>query len=70
MAGDLGDLHVYDLVTAAWTDLTSLVNGDVPTPRYSQGFTSIGEKIYLFGGWDGGRPASDDKFWEILSHGD
>lgn len=56
---------MYDLATAAWTDLTNLVNGDVPTARYSQGFTSMGETIFMFGGWDGGRPARDDMIWEI-----
>ena len=46
----LGDLHFFDPVTVAWTDLSASVNGTVPTARDSHGFTSADGKLHVHGG--------------------
>jgi N-acetylneuraminic acid mutarotase len=48
----LNDLHVYDPVAGAWTDL-SAVSGSPPSLRWSHGFTAAGKALYVFGGTDG-----------------
>ena len=47
---DLGDLHVYDPVAMAWTDLSAAASGTPPSPRYGHGFTAAGDKLYVHGG--------------------
>ena len=52
----LGDLHSFDPVAMAWTDLSASVNGTAPTARFRHGFTSAEGKLYVHGGqgaWDG-----------------
>ena len=49
-AADLGDLHVYDPVAMAWTDMSAAVSGTPPSPRYNHGFTSTGGRLYVHGG--------------------
>ena len=49
---NLGDLHVYDPVALAWTDLTANVSGMSPSPRYNHGFTSTRDRLYVHGGLD------------------
>jgi hypothetical protein len=46
----LRDLLVFDLVTKLWTNLSSVASGSWPSPRKCHGFTSEGERLYLFGG--------------------
>jgi N-acetylneuraminic acid mutarotase len=48
----LNDLHVYDPVAGAWTDLSAAVSGTPPLTRWGHGFTFAGGKLYVFGGWD------------------
>jgi hypothetical protein len=48
----LNDLHVYDPVGGAWTDLSGAVSGSRPTVRMLHGFTSAGGRLYIFGGKD------------------
>ena len=52
--GMLGDLHVYDPVAMAWTDLSAAASGTLPSPRAGHGFTAAGGKLYLHGGEDYG----------------
>jgi hypothetical protein len=51
--GFLNDLHSFDLTRMAWTLLTAAAT-DVsshPAARYGHGFTAIGSKLYVHGGW-------------------
>ena len=48
--GDLSDLHVFDPVAMAWTDLSDANPGTPPTARFGHGFTSAGGKLYVHGG--------------------
>jgi hypothetical protein len=48
-AGYLGDLHVYNTVSMAWTDI-SAASGIVPSPRRYHGFAAAGGKLYVHGG--------------------
>ena len=41
------DLHVYDPVAMAWTELYASAS---PFPRYSYGFTAAGGRLYVHGG--------------------
>ena len=52
-AGDLGDLHVYDPVAMAWTDLSTPAFGASPSPRGAHGFTAAGARLYVHGGANG-----------------
>jgi hypothetical protein len=49
---NLNDLHVYDPVAGAWTELSTTVSGAPPSPRDSGGFASAGGRLYAFGGSD------------------
>ena len=51
--GLLNDLHMYDLSTSMWVDLSRNVSGASPSPRQLHGFTSCSDNLYVFGGWDG-----------------
>ena len=57
----LGDLHSFDPVAVAWTDLSDAASGVPPTARNEHGFTSTGGKLYVHGGSScyGGCPLSD-----------
>jgi hypothetical protein len=48
----LNDLHQFDLVTLKWKQLDLDVNGFAPSPRFSFGFTAVGQVLYVFGGQD------------------
>ena len=50
----LSDLHVYDPVTATWTELSGTVSGDAPSPRAAQGTVFSGGKLYVHGGLNSG----------------
>ena len=41
------DLHVYDPVAMAWTELYAYAS---PSPRFSHGFTAAGGRLYVHGG--------------------
>ena len=55
----LSDLHAYNLVTMAWTDLSAQGNETSPTARGNHGFTSVDGKLYVYGGWDGQTDCGD-----------
>ena len=44
------DLVQFDPATMAWKDITSSIQGTLPGPRDSHGFTSLSGKVYIFGG--------------------
>ncbi len=46
----VGDLHVYDPVTATWTDLSAAASGTPPLSRCWHGFAGAGLKLYVHGG--------------------
>ena len=49
-AGLLGDLHVYDPVPMAWTDLSAAASGTPPCARLGHGFTAAGGLLFVHGG--------------------
>ena len=72
----LRDLHVYDPVAMAWSDLSGPGNGTAPTARASHGFTSVDGKLYVYAGWDGQKDFGDlysfdlvAKVWTNLTDG-
>jgi len=46
----LGDFYCLDTDTLTWTNLTQTAGGTRPSPRSGQTLTTIGHKLYLFGG--------------------
>jgi len=48
----LSDLHAFDPIAVAWTDLTEGVHGIPPQARVSHGFASAGGKLYVHGGYN------------------
>jgi len=46
----LDDFYSLDTDTLTWTNLTTAVGGERPTQRSGHTLTSIGNKLYLFGG--------------------
>jgi hypothetical protein len=46
----LNDMHVYHPESRTWVDVTSHLQGSVPSPRYGHAFISALNKLYLFGG--------------------
>ena len=74
----LRDLHAYDPVAMAWTNLSAPRpgNGTAPTARGNHGFTSVDGKLYVHGGWDGQQDLGDlysfdlvAKIWTKLADG-
>jgi hypothetical protein len=52
--GYRADLHVFNITTGTWTELTGSMTGAIPTaPRAFHGFVTFGGKIYVFGGNNG-----------------
>ena len=54
----LRDLHAYDPVAMAWTNLSSNVSGIAPSPRYGHGFKAAGAQLYVHGGFGEAGPTS------------
>ena len=48
----LNDLHVFDPVEMAWTDLSSSVAGTPPSARAFHGFASVAGMLYVHDGED------------------
>jgi hypothetical protein len=46
----LDDLYSYDIVSMTWTRLFAAADGTHPASRSSHGFTSMGNKLYVYGG--------------------
>ena len=51
--GYLADLHVFNITTSTWTDLTAGMTGSIPAPRAFHGFITFGGKIYVYSGTRG-----------------
>eukprot|EP00897_Mesotaenium_endlicherianum_P007798 jgi/Mesen1/7046/ME000369S06375 len=51
------DTHIYDLTKEAWSKPN--VKGVPPSPRDSHTCTTIGSRLFVFGGTDGSRPLQD-----------
>ena len=49
-SGLLNDLHAYDPVAMAWTDLSTAISGEPPSPRWNLGFAAAGGRLYAHGG--------------------
>jgi hypothetical protein len=49
--GFFKDMHVYNTDIREWKDLTSDIRGSIPAARSHFGISSVGEFLYLFGGW-------------------
>ena len=49
----LHDLHVFDPVSAAWTDLSTMISGNVPAIRSGFSLTSSTGRLYVYAGWGG-----------------
>lgn len=53
-SGFLNDQYVFNPISLVWT-LSVAVAGIPPSPRRMHGFASSGNKVYVHGGWDGGK---------------
>lgn len=61
--GSLRIVEEYDPATDTWTKKT-----DMPTPRSSIATAVVNGKIYVIGGWDGGRPVSTVEEYDPLAN--
>lgn len=60
------DVHVFDTVKRTWSK--PLVKGTPPTPRDSHSCTTIGSRLFVFGGTDGNKPLDDLCVLDTLSN--
>ncbi|XP_020702488.1 RING finger protein B isoform X1 [Dendrobium catenatum] len=51
------DVHVFDTVKQTWSK--PMMKGDPPSPRDSHSCTTVGKKLFVFGGTDGTNPLND-----------
>ncbi|KAJ7544879.1 hypothetical protein O6H91_09G097200 [Diphasiastrum complanatum] len=51
------DVHVFDTAKETWSK--PMVKGNPPQPRDSHSCTTVGSKLFVFGGTDGNRPLAD-----------
>uniref|UniRef100_A0A1D1XJC7 Acyl-CoA-binding domain-containing protein 5 n=1 Tax=Anthurium amnicola TaxID=1678845 RepID=A0A1D1XJC7_9ARAE len=51
------DVHIFDTVKQTWSK--PMVKGNPPLPRDSHTCTTVGNKLYVFGGTDGKNPLND-----------
>ncbi|BFI26818.1 Rab9 effector protein with kelch motifs [Marchantia polymorpha subsp. ruderalis] len=51
------DVHVFDTTKQTWSK--PMVKGTAPTPRDSHTCTTVGSKLFVFGGTDGNSPLKD-----------
>ncbi len=49
--GFFKDMHEYDADARSWVDLTNGISGPIPAARSHFGISSVGNFLYLFGGW-------------------
>ena len=49
--GNVNDLHIYDIESGHWSDLSVAIKGNPPSPRYRHRMISIENKLYVFGGF-------------------
>ncbi|KAK9054443.1 hypothetical protein SSX86_025521 [Deinandra increscens subsp. villosa] len=50
-------VHVYDTTTRTWSEPD--MQGELPVPRDSHSCTTVGDKLFVFGGTDGKAPLKD-----------
>lgn len=50
-------VHVYDTTTRTWSEPD--IHGTLPVPRDSHSCTTVGDKLFVFGGTDGNIPLKD-----------
>ncbi|KAL6067333.1 IgA-specific serine endopeptidase [Balamuthia mandrillaris] len=53
----LNDVHVLDFEQMKWQKLQ--ITGRPPTPRQNATLTAVGNRLFIFGGWDGRRQHND-----------
>ncbi|KAL2642336.1 hypothetical protein R1flu_009923 [Riccia fluitans] len=51
------DVHVFDTSKSTWSK--PMVKGSTPTPRDSHTCTTVGSRLFVFGGTDGNSPLND-----------
>lgn len=51
------DVHVYDTAKQTWSK--PKMKGDPPSPRDSHSCTTVGKRLFVFGGTDGTNPLND-----------
>ncbi|WOK92296.1 kelch domain-containing protein 3 [Canna indica] len=51
------DVHVFDTVKKLWTK--PMLKGTPPSPRDSHSCTTVGDRLFVFGGTDGKNPLKD-----------
>ena len=49
----LNDMYRFDTISFKWIDMNKDIKGKAPSVRSYLGLTSIGSKLYVFGGWEG-----------------
>lgn len=49
----MNDLHMYDIASGSWTDLTAPLDITRPLEREHMGFAEWSGKLYVFGGYSG-----------------
>ncbi len=49
-SGYFEDLYVLDLSLMTWSDISSELQGQPPSPRALHSFVAAGGRIYIFGG--------------------
>ncbi|XP_074571348.1 protein GLUTELIN PRECURSOR ACCUMULATION 3-like [Curcuma longa] len=60
------DVHVFDTAMKSWSKPT--LKGIPPSPRDSHSCTTIGDKLFVFGGTDGKNPLKDTHILDTLSN--
>jgi N-acetylneuraminic acid mutarotase len=63
----LSDLHCFDPVALVWTDLSAAVASTAPSARSSHGFTSVGSKLFVFGGNNHGSYLNDHHSLDLVT---
>ena len=52
-AGILDDFWMLDPIALVWVELTNTATGTPPTGRAFHSMTSVDNKLFVFGGWEG-----------------
>ncbi|KAG6511000.1 hypothetical protein ZIOFF_029049 [Zingiber officinale] len=60
------DVHVFDTVKQSWSKPT--LKGIPPSPRDSHSCTTVGDKLFVFGGTDGKNPLKDTHILDTSSN--
>ncbi|GBG86799.1 hypothetical protein CBR_g42082 [Chara braunii] len=60
------DIHAFDTVSQTWKKPS--VKGSAPTPRDSHTCTTVGNKLFVFGGTDGNNPLRDLHVLDTVSN--